>query len=246
MTGDELMAFLDELSAAERKTFDEMRAALKQPVRARALPWYRAFGQGVLALRGAEDAADRYGWMSRLARALGCSLPVLHKTRSFARRYTTSEVKSLARKGITWGLVYATFPVEDKEEQIAWMHRAKEEHWTGHDLEREIQKAKQGPQRKGGAPRRALKCYGPAVDLRNLVRVSEEWLRHHHEVWTAENAGLLDQLAAMPPADYSDTLPHQLEGAERALEELAQAASALNGQLQALRKRVKRALDTKR
>ncbi len=246
MITDELLAFLAELTERERKTFDEMRAALKQPDRARALTWYWDFGQGVLALRGAQNAGERYGWITRLSRALNCSPSILHKTRDFARHYTSREARSLAHEGITWSLVSPTFSVEDKKEQMAWMHRAKDKEWNGHRLRKEIQKERQGPQRKGGRPRRELKSYGYAVDLPDLVRVSEEWLRHHREVWGAAGGGLLEQLAAITPADYSTTLLHHLEEAERALEELAQAASALKGQLQAFRKRLKRALDTRR
>jgi hypothetical protein len=242
MAVDELMAFLDELSAAERKTFDEMLAALKVPVRARALDWYQAFGQGVLYLRGAQAVALRYGWIKRLARALGYSTSLLNKTRDFARKYSLGEAKSLAKKKITWGMVVPTLPVEGKEEQMAWMLRARDEQWNVHELAMKIQQSSQGPQRKGGRRRRKLIAYGPAVDLLSLVRLSEEWLRHHQEVWTAESTGLLDHLLALSPDEYSDTLLHQLAAAERALEDLARAASALREQLQVLRKKVKRAL----
>lgn len=244
MTRDELRAFRNELTGSEPRAFDEMLTALKQPVRTRDLPWYQTFGQGVLSLRGDQGVAGRYGWITRLARALNCSTSLLHKTRDFARQYTLREALTLAREGLTWGLTYPTLVLQEKEERLRWARQAKEKNWSVHEFEKQLQGERQGPQRKGGRRKNELKSYGHAVDLPNLVRLSAEWLRHYHDVWTARS-GLVGQLAAIPPADYSVKLLVQLKEAEHSLKVLVQAVSALKGQLQALRKKIKRALDSK-
>lgn len=81
MTKDELLAFLDELTDTERRTFNDMRTALNQPVK--NLDWYFAFGKAVSRLRG---TTPRYGLMKRMAEALDCKPGLLNKTRFFARR----------------------------------------------------------------------------------------------------------------------------------------------------------------
>jgi hypothetical protein len=214
-----------------------MRQALQTPAGTRDLNWYWAFGQGVRALRGDQDPSERYGWMTLLSAALGCSPSVLNKTRQFARLYQAREVERLAREGFAWGMVYPTFPVEGKREREAWMLRARDKHLSVHELERLIQQARQGPQNKGGRRRRELKSYGPGVDLPQLVRLCREWLNFHREVLTEEGTGLLAQLAGLPLASDA-TICIQLGEAERALQALVKAAAALKQQFHALQKKL--------
>src|SRR5262249_55831970 len=113
--------------------------------------------------------------------------------------------------------------------------------WTVDRLRKEVQGARGGPRRKGGRRRRSPKSFGPGVDLRELLRVTDQWLAANERVWSAEGVGLLAPLPAMPEEQYTAELAEQLGEAEGRLEELVRQAQALKGRLERLREKVRQA-----
>jgi hypothetical protein len=230
MPATESAKFLAEMLPAERKAFKEMQTAMHQP--ARDLDWYWSYGKAALVLRGKKDAAERHGWMSRLAWALGCSRAFQHKTRVFATNYTSAEVGKLTREGITWGLVYPTFALKGKNLQKKWMERAKKQGWSIHELEMHIQQTGCPARRNtGGRPADIPQSYGPAVDLKDLLRVSADWLRRYRAVWGDADRGLGRGLAILSSEKRPDFLLENIEIAKKSLKELAKAAADLRRDL---------------
>lgn len=232
MSPAELERLKGEMSPRERRCFEKMREALREPTK--TLTWYWKFGRAVLSLRGREEPGERYGWMSRLARSLDCSRDFLHKVRVFASNYTAPEVQSLAREGVTWGLTYSTFTIKDKECQKEWIRRARNHKWSVHELEKEIQRARQGRRSAGGRRPGEPRSFGPVVDLQDLVRMTGAWLRHFQGVWAQPGQRLEDRLAALPPEGQSPHLLEQIRTADQSLQEIAEAAAGLRQNLQDL------------
>jgi hypothetical protein len=239
MPATELGKFLAEMSPAEQTAFKEMQIAMQQP--ARDLDWYWRYGKAALLLCGQKAAlllcgqkaaAERHGWMSRLAWALGCSRGFQHKTRVFALNYSSAEVKKLKREGITWGLVYPTFALKGKNLQKEWMARGKKQGWSIHELEMNIQQSGYtGHRNTGGRPADIPQSYGPAVDLKDLLRVSADWLRRYRAVWGDADRGLGRGLAKLSSEKRPDFLLENIEIAKKSLKALARAAADLRRDL---------------
>jgi hypothetical protein len=240
MTGDERREFRDGLSAPHQRALDDMIAALpaiKQ--RSGGLAAYHMLGRGARTLCAGRDKEAMYGWMKMIHRAMGCSPALLVKARDFAGKYSTREVKELEKEKITWGLVYPTLWVKDKEKRKKWMIDARAGNWTVQELAARIQETQGGPKREGGRKRRPKKGTDLAIDLTGLRRACERWVDTHKNVWAAD-AGPLPRLDELPPGRLRALLK-KIEEAEQAVGVLLREATALEARLKALREKAVRA-----
>jgi hypothetical protein len=241
MTQDDLNNFLRQFPDSKQATFRQLDKLLEKPTRDLNDHW--CIGKCVRALAGDSGESERYGLLTDLAAALGCSVAPLTKARNFAEEYSVAEVKRLARDGVTWGMMSTALPVKDKAEREKLLTRARAEGWTVHELRNEVQKLNKGPKRKGGRAKKRLKSFGPLVDLKSVVRQTGEWLRHHFEVWAGPETDLLERLDALSPTDYTRDLEQYLTEAIASLTRMAKAANALRRPLPALKAKVKADLD---
>src|SRR5262245_61990720 len=136
MTESDRNKFLNQLTESERKTFQQLRDLLAQPKL--DLKGHHRIGKCVKDLGGKRRVSGRYGWFTDLATALGYSFAALSKARAFAREYSAAEVKRLARKGVTWSMMVAVFPLKDKAKREELLTRALEDRWTVEVLQGEV------------------------------------------------------------------------------------------------------------
>ncbi len=172
------------------------------------------FGRGPLSLRDYYEAgallqslaadsavaARGTGWRRLVAGQVGQSASTLTKCLQFRTRYAEADLPVLEELGVTWAEVTVLAAVESRRERLALLRESQRLGWGQRGLQLELQR-RRGRQHGGGRPRRKPRSHGPAADLRELVRLTEAWLRFHDGVWAPGRADYDPAGGGSPPPD---------------------------------------------
>lgn len=191
--------YLDSLSAAQRKALAKLESLLREP--SQEVKWRLKVGRLVerLVPRGVSEEHGRR-CMTELQEHLG--RPPHYQAELYAVRQVAacfSEADIVDLEGLHWCHLRWLATVPDVKQRMELQRECLKDHWSCSRLSREIQK-KLGTRGRGGRRFKEPEKFGPAVSLREMIRLAKRWAICH-PAWFDESRGKLrgsaKSLAAM-------------------------------------------------
>jgi hypothetical protein len=217
-------AYRQGLNKVLTRCFETLCTLIDSP--STALTWYHEVGKVVRALR--ERAPDGKGDYAALSKAIGPSPAVLVKVARFAELYPEqADIQPLLSKGVVWTQLYLSFPVEDRDKRHAILSAATEGRWSIARLRKELNlKYPSGREGAGGWERRSENL-GTKENLRQLRRLTKDWVHFYKAVWKRTHDQSLRKVAerlkgqeSKPFQAVVDLLADLIRSAEAAVEQI--------------------------
>lgn len=179
---------------------------------------YHWIGESLIKVQDASKYGS--GAVEKIAEASGYDLAVLYKARAFAAAYTDAELEELIKLRtlsddkrnsglLSWTHVVQLLSVEDKKTRRVLQERVAREGLTVQALADLIQDHFGGKRRGGGRP--LARPVSASAGLRQLQSVSGQWLKRQQQVWNGESHSLFEDLAELPPEQYTPETVEALE-----------------------------------
>lgn len=197
------------------------------------LPWNHEVGRCLSEMRLGSDRSP-YGTnqIKSLARELGVTDTLLHRSIRFSKLYNQKAAAALSRRGVTWTVMQALIDVKDAVMREQLLNDSLRHNWSIRTLKAEKLK-RVGYRRRGGSPPyRPQESLGLEADLGNLSDISRRWLYHVDEVWDGGKLKLR--------TDISDQLLARIHETVERVYRISQASEELLAKLKALEDRAKR------
>jgi hypothetical protein len=185
----------------------------------------------------AEKIGEIVGFDASVVRKATAFYESFESSNGFAVNVKTLEdlcaARMLSGQPITWSHIIPLLPM-DREQRGAVLARIISESLSIRELAHIVKAefAISEVPAKGGRPLMRPKTV--RAGLRQMISVTDDWLKRNREIWTTGTTSVLQELMDTPTDEYDQKLTAELEQASNALTEMKAACIAAAAKLQAV------------